>query len=212
MYVDGVLVFVPIRERAEPIDVFVREERARRQHHDFIFARQLVFAGDVAARVRTKGREATVARRQHELVPALLDDLEPRVLVVATKGDHARGNLFWKVTHELDDFARARPAIDVVAEKNDRVLFVERGQTAKELEEMRRVSVDVPDRECPIRHASTIHREWQAAHGGRALRVGARSRNYSEALSVNFASGRGACNAMASREGMLPSGQSLFGA
>src|ERR1041385_5087687 len=159
MNVNRVVVFVPVRELPKPFYDVGRKELTRLQKQTFGGARKLVFSRHGSTGERSQRREATVRRRQDELVPTLVYDSDPTVFVVAAQRDDLRGALLREIAHERDDLFRFRTTIDVVAQKHDRVLCVDRGQRTEQLEEVRRLAVHIANHEGAVRHRAIMTEE-----------------------------------------------------
>ena len=76
--------------------------------------------------------------------------------MVAAQGDDLRFGLRGEAVEEVDDLGGLLAAIHVVAEEDERVLLVERGELADDAKEGLEIAVDVTDRERSIRHISAI--------------------------------------------------------
>ena len=82
-----------------------------------------------------------------------VDDLQPRVLVVAAQEhDLRRGRLARTRAPTSTTPAESGPAVDVVAEEHHRVVGRELWQTREQRLQGREITVDVADREGTTRH------------------------------------------------------------
>jgi hypothetical protein len=118
VHVDGVLVLVPQRQRAEPRDHLAGEEAPGEEGVEVLLRERRVAA---AAPVRAERGVAAVAGREHEAGPAAVHHPEPRVLVVAAEAHHLAAGVAVEAPDGVDHLARARAAVDVVAEEHHRV-------------------------------------------------------------------------------------------
>ncbi len=146
VYVDRVLVLVPVGQRSHPVDHVPWEEAPADQRLPLeLRLGGVADVGDGPPGVAAQARQAAVARGHDEAIPAAVDHLEPGILVVAPQRDDARAGLGQAVPDELDHLSTLGAPIDVVAEEDQGVVVIEGTHPGQQGLQRSELAVDVSD-------------------------------------------------------------------